>query len=200
MAHYKRGSALLLVLLVLIGFSGLLIGVTQTITTQKRAATDSAFAVQAERAARSGLEEGLYAFYRGALDARGEFGSVPTTGKIYTFAPFTRGYKVSSDGSPCGTYTQVASEISRDCPYYEVSVRRIVATDSIGDPIMRASELPLGQVQSFDIFQSLSTSPTYAHLEFPATGSFDCLVGPRRNLGREACAFEVWCAQTCQSV
>ncbi len=168
---YKKGSSLLLVLLILTGFSGILFAISQQVRGARRQSAGQQFAHEAELQAMAGIDEGIMRMKTGALDARGEYGTLASTTNYYRLSPIVRGFK--SVTTSCDTPTDTGLDLS--CPYYTIAVRRMVGANVPGESLLRASDIPAGGAVSFGYFSS--QLPPKQRLSLQAGSSLICSAG-----------------------
>jgi hypothetical protein len=169
---------MLIVLLLLTGISGLLFTVSQLSTSSNRQTSSASRSSEARLQAEAGIDEGLTQLKLGLLDARGEWGALTTTAGPYELAPLVRGYG-SPVGAPCSVFTTSLATLDPACPYYTVAVRRMVAADQPGEPLLGKIDLRdwdnLGQT-TFTFGYFASQLPAKQNLNF-TSGTITCTTG-----------------------
>jgi len=180
----QSGSALLLVLLVLVGVSGVSIVASRALLSAQRENTSNQFEKGAETAARAGLEEAMLRFNKGGTNTDGEYGDGVGAAYLpinqYQIGLRRRGYQ-SGTTPPCTQLlpdtSVAASQIDLNCPYYDLAIHTIVAGTKGGDSLLGSADLPLNSAKTFSILKNPGSVVLHPNFSSSVPNAYICTAG-----------------------
>ena len=180
----QSGSALLLVLLVLVGVSGVSILASRALLSAARTVATNQFEKEAETAARSGLEEAALRFNQGGLNADGEYGDGVGVAYLpinqYTIGLERRGYQTGTT-PPCSQLmpdtSVAASQVDPTCPYYDIAIHRIIAGTKANETMLNSVDLPLNTPETFSILKNPGSVILHPNFSSSVANAYMCSAG-----------------------
>jgi Tfp pilus assembly protein PilX len=131
----RRGSSLLITLLIMTAVSILLVSGSRAVVESSRSVGTLDAQTSAQHIAESGLQEGLlYLRQNNPVLQAGEYGVKDISTTPYSLRPLRRGFSDSACTVMTPAAATTASTANTDCPYYDLAIRNSVGYSGSTNP------------------------------------------------------------------